>query len=444
MSLTDAFAVCPDVLTEPQNVVREQHLLSALQRWADKYSPRVGVDGREGLALDITGCAHLFGGEASLAKAMLEGLEGLSVKAQIGIANTRSAARGFSKYGGGQLTISEPKEETAQVSKLPLGALDLDTNTLANLRRLGLKTVSDLSAFKSSELARRFSVRLPLALDALCGHRPDPVIPSAAPKVFAAQMNLPDPIGLMDDVTAVVERLADRVCMRLHKETYAALGFELTVRCVDTGNRYLSIGFASPVRDTASILRQLRRPLNDLTLTFGADWFRLAALNTAIFKPVQIVIGSEAARAEAAIDQTLTTLGNRLGFDRVRRPLSVPSHIPELEHASCEAVSVKPTSAPTDKHLHPRPERAIRPERLHIIKPGRPPLDFQWRQERFELATFEGPERIAPIWWDAPESRLAGELRDYWRARTKSGRKFWLMNCPQKPDLGWFCAGEFI
>jgi len=257
-------------------------------------------------------------------------------------------------------------------------------------------------------------------------------------------MNLPDLVGLLDDVTAVVERLAERICSRLHKEAYAASGFELTVRCVDTGNHYLSIGFAGPVRDTASILRQFRRPLNDLKLTFGADWFRLAALNTAIFKPTQIVIGNEAARAEAAIDQTLTTLGNRLGFDRVRRPISVLSHIPELEHSSCEAVAAKTTSKPPDRYLHPRPERAIRPERLHIIKPGRPPRDFQWRQDRFALTGAEGPERIAPIWWDAPESWLAGELRDYWRARTKSGRKFWLMNCPQKPDLGWFCAGEFI
>ena len=444
MSLTDATAVCPDILTEPQNLVRQRHLLSALQRWADKFSPRVGIDKDDGLALDVTGCAHLFGGEAGLARAMLDELEDLNVKARIGIANTRIAARGLSRYGGRQLTISRAKEEAALISSLPLEALDLSSDTLINLKRLGLKAISDLTTFKSSELVRRFSVKLPLALDALRGHRPDPVIPTAAPKVFAARMNLPEPIGLIDDVKSVLERLADRVCTRLHKEAYAALGFHLTVRCVDTGDHHLSIGFASPVRDMASIMRQFRRPLDELTLTFGADWFRLVALNTAIFKSTQIVIGNEAARAEAAVNQTLTTLGNRLGFDRVRRPVSTPCHIPEIEHSSCEAVSAKTNDSSEARHLHPRPMRASRPERLHIIKPGRPPHDFQWRQERFKLQEAEGPERVAPIWWDTPETWLAGELRDYWRVRTIDSRQLWLMNCPQKPDRGWFCAGEFI
>jgi len=444
MSLTDATAVCPDILTEPQNVVRQRHLLSALQRWADKFSPRVGLDKDDGLALDVTGCAHLFGGEAGLAQAMLDELEDLKIKASIGIANTRSAARGLSRYGGKQLTISRAEGEALQVTRLPLEALDLSPDTLINLKRLGLKAISDLTSFKSSELARRFSVNLPLALDALRGHRPDPVIPTAAPKVFAARMNLPEPIGLIDDVKSVLERLADRVCTRLHKEAYAALGFQLTLRCVDTGDHHLSIGFASPVRDTASIMRQFQRPIGELTLTFGADWFRLVALNTAIFKPTQIVIGNEAARAEAAIEQTITTLGNRLGFDRVRRPVSTPCHIPELEHASHEVVSAKADGSFDAKHLHPRPQRAFRPERLHIIKPGRPPRDFQWRRERFNLKEAEGPERIAPVWWNSPETWLAGELRDYWRVRTTDGRQLWLMNCPQKPELGWFCAGEFI
>jgi len=444
MSLTDATAVCPDILTEPQNLVRQRHLLSALQRWADKFSPRVGIEKDDGLALDVTGCSHLFGGEAGLVRAMQDELNDLKIKARIGIANTRSAARGLSRYSSRQHTISRADDEAAIISNLPLEALDLSPDTLINLKRLGLKAISDLSSFRPSELARRFSVSLPLALDALRGHRPDPVIPSAAPKVFAARMNLPEPIGLIDDVNSILERLAERVCTRLHKEAYAALGFQLTVRCVDTGEHHLSIGFASAVRDTASIMRQFRRPLSELTLTFGADWFRLVALNTSIFKPTQIVIGNEAARAEAAIDQTLTTLGNRLGFDRIRCPVRVPSHIPEVEHASHEVGSTRANGSFDAKHLHPRPQRAFRPERLHIIKPGRPPHHFQWRQDRFKLKEAEGPERVAPIWWDAPETWLSGELRDYWRARTTEGRELWLMNCPQKPDLGWFCSGEFV
>lgn len=448
-SLTDATAVCPDLLTEPQHALGEARLLKSLHRWADRFSPRVSIFEPDGLALDITGCAHLFGGERKLATKMLEGLTDLNIVARIGIANTKTAARGFARFGDEPITLSDPRYETEQTGQLPLDTLDLGASAYADLRKLGIRTIDDLSRFKSSELARRFSVRLPFALDALRGHRPDPVVPTAAPRVFAAQMTLPDPIGLRDDVTEVLRRLAERVCSRLNEAQYAARGFRLTVRCVDTGDHHLSIGFSSPARDPKAILRQFTRPLDSLVLTFGADWFRLLALDTEVFTPVQIVMGDEGAQAQAALEQTLTTLGNRLGFDRVRRPVSHPSHAPEREHGATAVVDAKP-EAPrkpnkgASRHIHPRPTLSICPERLHIIAPGRPPRDFQWRKNRFVLTAFDGPERLSPIWWDTPDTWLSGELRDYWRVTVESGRRLWLLTCPTKPDLGWFCAGEFL
>jgi len=447
-SLTDATAVCPNLLTEPQHILREARLLASLHRWADKFSPRVSIAEPDGLALDISGCAHLFEGERQLADVMLEELSDLKITARIGVANTKTAARGFARFGSSQVTVSDPTRESEQVGRLPLDALDLDASAYADLRRLGVKTIADLSRFKSSELARRFSVRLPLALDALRGHRPDPVVPTATPLIFAAQMTLPEPIGHIDAVTNVLRRMSERVCTRLHEKQQAARGFQLSVRCVDTGEQSLSIGFSSPARDPKAILRQFQRPLDDLSLPFGADWFRLLALDTQIFKPVQIVIGDETAHTQAALEQTLATLGNRLGFDRVRRPINHPSHAPEREHGSLEAVDAdkrtRPSAYPSARHVHPRPELAFRPERLHIIKPGRPPRDFQWRHDRFQLSSADGPERVSPIWWDAPDNWLAGELRDYWRVTTNAGRRFWLLTCPRQPDLGWFCAGEFL
>jgi len=106
----------------------------------------------------------LLGGEDALGLAMLEGLEDLQVTARIGIANTRRAARGFARHARQNLTISQSDRESQQTARLPMEALDLTPDTLTSLRRLGLKTIGDLSGFKSSELARRFSVKLPLAL----------------------------------------------------------------------------------------------------------------------------------------------------------------------------------------------------------------------------------------------------------------------------------------
>ena len=43
-ALADARAICPDLLPEPSDPVREDLLLRALWRWADALSPRVSLD----------------------------------------------------------------------------------------------------------------------------------------------------------------------------------------------------------------------------------------------------------------------------------------------------------------------------------------------------------------------------------------------------------------
>ena len=42
----------------------DRRLLEAIADWCDRYTPLVGLDPPDGLLLDVTGCAHLFGGES--------------------------------------------------------------------------------------------------------------------------------------------------------------------------------------------------------------------------------------------------------------------------------------------------------------------------------------------------------------------------------------------
>src|SRR6056297_671287 len=62
----DARAMCPDLVTRPENPRAEADFLAALQRWAGKFSPWIAAEPPAALVADLTGCAHLFGGEAAL------------------------------------------------------------------------------------------------------------------------------------------------------------------------------------------------------------------------------------------------------------------------------------------------------------------------------------------------------------------------------------------
>lgn len=447
LSVTDAYAICPDLLTEPADPVREARLLSALHVWSDRYSPRVSVDPPDGLTLDVTGCAHLFGGEEPFVTLVRQEAEDLSMTVRLALANTRRAARGFSRFGGSPTVVTDPERERDAVARLPIAALDLDPTVETDLRRVGVETVGDLSRFKSSELARRFSVRVPTALDEIYGRRFDPIVPSAKPPVFAARMTLPEEIARVDAVMAVLERLAERVCARLHERGYGARGFALSLRCVDGATHDLTVGFATPCRSVAPILRQYARPIESLRLDFGAEWFRLVALHAEVFSETQLKAGDAAEANRDAVAQTLTTLGNRLGFDRLVRPIAGFDHAPERETSFAPLVD-QSTWPKADHHAYPRPEIVFAPYRLHVVCEGRPPQAFRYKGEDFATVSVKGPERVAPLAWDVPRHPAEARLRDYWRVGVTGAsgdpRLFWLMYFPRHPDEGWYLCGEFL
>jgi nucleotidyltransferase/DNA polymerase involved in DNA repair len=63
--LTDARALDPSLVAVPADPQGDIVLVQRLARWAGRWSPLVEVDG-DGLRLDVTGVAHLFGGEQPL------------------------------------------------------------------------------------------------------------------------------------------------------------------------------------------------------------------------------------------------------------------------------------------------------------------------------------------------------------------------------------------
>ena len=435
-ALADARAICPDLLTQPSDPVREDLLLRALWRWADVLSPRVSLDPPDGLLLDIAGCAHLFGGEMAMGRETLARLADLQVQAQIGIADTKAGARALARFGPDEVSIAPPGEIRRALMDLPLAALDLAPRMISDLARAGLTRVAHLYDQKSAELARRFGLHLTQALQRATGLVPDPVTPKAADPTYAARMTLPEPIGFLDDLETVLHRLAAQVCGRLSHDQSGARRFSLTVRCVDTGDHVLSIGFARPCFEPEAVLRQFAHPLAKLEIEYGADWFRLSAEHIEPIRLRQTVFGEETKRADQRLI-LIETLGNRLGFDHIRIFKSRDHHVPEHEFEQVEAVAME-----SDWRLAPR-ARPIRlftpPEFVQIEQPGRPPYAFTWRRCAFAVEESEGPERITPRWYRKEDPRT----RDYWRVQTREGRRLWLLNYPGDAGQDWYVAGEF-
>ena len=187
------------------------------------------------------------------------------------------------------------------------------------------------------------------------------------------------------------------------------------------------------------MLQQFSKPLEALKLEFGADSFRLVAKNLEPITPRQQILGGELQVSQGDFDQLISTLGNRLGFDRVRRFIPQNYHLPELAYSSVEVVSKIEES--WNESTKVRPFRLLKyPERLRTLEAGRPPLKFEWRRKAFSSLRTSGPERLAPPWWQAKDNRL----RDYWTIQTEQGPRLWLMTYPASECPDWYVAGQFV
>ncbi|MEO1490552.1 MAG: DNA polymerase Y family protein [Pseudomonadota bacterium] len=440
MALPDARAICPDLLTRTDVPERRAVFLAALTRWAERFSPLVGTDRADALVLDATGAAHLFGGESAMLAALTEALAGHGLTARAAMADTKGAAWALAHHGTAG-TVAPPGRTRQAIGDLPVTALRLEADTADALARVGLTTIEPLTRMPRGGLARRFGLDAMRRLDQALGAEPEPVAPDRPLPAFAARMTLPEPIGLVDDVMAGLDRLLERLCVRLAEHHMGARRLVLTVRRVDGAAQRAEIGLAQPGRDPMRLRALFEPKVAGIEAGFGIDALRLAAPDVETLRPAQLTQAHRETEA-ARLADLVSRLGNRVGFERVTRLLPAESHIPERAQTHATAAHSDPGDWRGITALRPpRPITLFRPEPV-TAPPGPPPQQFTWRGQRLTTRTALGPERLAPEWWwDDPDWR-AGP-RDYWRIATREGPRLWLFQTPAAPRPAWYAHGTF-
>lgn len=487
--LRDAHAMCPDLLTRGHDPQGSADMLAALRRWAGRYSPWVTEEAPDALAVDLTGCAHLFGGEAALLVQVEQDCADLGLSLRAGIADTLGAAWALARHAGtgvqaarngdaidqearatrsraarrqiGALplpagTTADPAGRIAPTGQtrqalepLPVGALRLTSEDATALARLGVRRIGDLAGLPRAALARRFGRTVVRRLDQALGLEPEPVSPAKPPLRFSLRLTLPEPIGLQDDVAAGIDRLLAPLCARLARTGLGARQIRLQALRCDHGTEMVDVGLARPSADPDRIRPLLMLKLDEIDAGPGIDTLRLEAIRT---EPVHARQHrghfDAAAQAGADLDQSSALddltgrLGARIGSARVSRLHPADSHIPEKTAQILAAAWSEPARAwPTP--ATPRPLMLWPPEPLTCSDPPGRPTRFRWRRQDLTCAAARGPERIAPEWWlDDPGWRSG--TRDYWDVTTENGMRLWLYYAHgHEMSGGWFCQGRF-
>jgi protein ImuB len=347
MPLADARAMFPALAVAASEAAADGRLLDAVADWCDRYTPLVGLDAPDGLMLDITGCAHLFGGETTMGRNLVARLAAEGLHARAAVADTAGCAWGVARYGDASLVPAQ--QMRAVLAPLPAAALRLAAETVEALAEVGLKRVGDLVDLPRAPLAARFGEILVRRLDQALGLEDEPITPRLPLPSYVAEQRFPDPIGLERDVLATIARLAGRLGAAMERRQDGARLLQVVLFRTDNKVYRIEVGTGAPLREPSRIARLFADRLAAIGEAcdpgFGYDMVRLAALVTERSEPVQAALvhtGHAAPDGDAELWHLIDRLGARFGPRRVTRLVPQDTHIPEF------AVAAMPASRRTE------------------------------------------------------------------------------------------------
>ena len=446
MALTQARMLVPGLDVRDADPEGDSALLARLGLFAARrWTPRAAVSSGDGLWLDLSGVAHLFGGERRMAERILAFCARLGFEARIAVAGTLGAAHALARFGGARIVLCPPGGEAAALADLPLAALRLGEEALAAARRLGIETIGEVAAMPRGPLHRRFGAELLARLDQALGRAAepiDPIVPEDPPSVLLRFM---EPIASAEAIEEALAEALRRLVAALERTGLAARVLTLIGERVDGDLQVVRIGTARATRDGAHLLRLMKPRIETIDPGFGIERIRLVADRVEPLgpQPVAGILAGE--RPEPDLVPLIDQLAGRLGRRRLYRIGAVESDVPERS-----VRRMGPLDKPVGWPDWPRPVRLLSPpERLDNVMallPDQPPRRFTWRGRAYRVRQADGPERIHGEWWKRRAEAEA--VRDYFQVEDEAGQRFWLFRRgdgedPRSGDLSWYLHGVF-
>lgn len=457
LALADARVRQPDLIVADMDEVADRRWLGRLARRCIRWSPRVMAVSPDGITLDITGCAHLFGGEAGLTAEVEEAMAVCGMTARLAVASTPEAAQALARHA----PLSADDERQA-IRALPVAALGLEEEALVALRRAGLKSIGDVAARPSASIAARFGMEAVTAIERLIGGEQAPIVALKQQQPLRFERRFADPITHQDVIAKVLLELMQEAARALEELGYGGRRFRLELRRSDGATHALDIATGEPTRDPALVLRLFDERIgalaDPLDPGFGYDSMLLAVPGTEPLAAAHLAFDDAVAgggSAERDMAELIDRLSTRLGPGAVRRMVPCDSHIPEQAQLALPTIECGPPArwpAPWPGEPPLRPLLLFDPPQpVEVVAevPDGPPHRFRWRRKLYEVRLYEGPERIAAEWWRHKGGEHAGQsglTRDYYRVEDVRGRRFWIFRhglYAQKPDPRWYLHGLF-
>jgi protein ImuB len=421
--------------------------LQKLATWMQRhYSPLVTVHLPDGLILDITGVAHLFGGEAAMLKEMVRKLVAVGCGARIASACSYGAAYAMSHCVANPVIVLDNAKLADALDLMPTSVLRLPTDMVSALKKLGFERVGELNATPRAPLALRFGSLVGLRLDQAYGRVHEPFDPIMPPEVPQVRRNFAEPIGAPETIARYVGVLVEQLSTALEVKGLGARKLDLLLYRVDNRIEAIRVGTSRPVRDPKRLGKLLCDQIEKVDPGFGIETMVLTACvaEPLSYRPAPSQLGDPDVRDVSGL---IDTLSNRIGEHHLYRLAPVESDLPE--RAVKRVTPLSPAGGASWPPHWPRPSRLLDPpEHIETVAllPDHPPAAFTWRGLRRRVARADGPERVFGEWWKTEPEKNA--VRDYFQVEDDAGERYWLFRSGDGEDRKtgsqkWFLHGVF-
>jgi protein ImuB len=444
MSLAEARGLCAAARVLPLDPAHSLRCLTRLAEWAMRFSPMVAVDpvatgetvpGPEGLLLDVTGTAHLFGGEPLMLAEMAARLRRLGFSSRLCIAPTVGAAWALARHGPATLSFLPEERTTAALSPLAVAALRLPRGICSSLADVGIERVAHLLALPRESLLVRYGEEVLLRLDQAFGRMEERIEPIRPAEPMAVSRAFEGATTQLEAVMLTVQELLAELTKQLREKESGTRGVRVELYRMNDPPVSREIVLGRPSRQVKHLWSLLRPKVESMHLGHGVEAVALTATWIERIRHGQEAIWGDAADAqdEQVFGAFVDTLVNRWGERRVLTPLPAASHVPEEAYRLVPATQVaavardSPPELPwVDRppHLLEQPE----PADAVALQPDHPPRWLRWRGEGRPVRQGIGPERI-----------VAHGTRDYFKVQWENGLWLWAYRVLETGE--WFVHG---
>ena len=441
MVVADCRAIHPALQVFDDKPGQSEKLLNALAEWCLRYTPVVAVDLPDGLILDVTGCAHLWGGERPYLKDIITKLRGYGYDVRAAIADTIGAAWGISRFG--QVSpIVEPCSQMEVLLPLTPAALRLEPSMLERLQKLGLYQVRSFINMPRKALRRRFGQALLLRLDQALGQEHEAILPIQPAAPYQERLPSLEPIRTAAGIEIALKQLLEKLCLRLSKEEKGVRKCVFKAYRMDGNVQHIEIGTNQPSRNVKHLFKLFELKIVTIEPALGIEVFTMEAPIVEDISVAQDALWDFTEGGNGtAIAELLDRVAGKLGVDTIHRYLPDEHYWPERSVRAATSLAEKSeiswkADMPRPIHLLPKPEMI----EVTVPMPDYPPMLFRYKGALHNVSKADGPERIEQEWW-----LEQGLYRDYYCIEDEQGARYWLfrLGSYDSGEPKWFMHGFF-